>query len=274
MPKGPLIQVSASLLSGAAAQVRVGAEEPVSVLAEAVGDALGCEIGDVIKSSGLGECRVLAMDAALVDEGMRDGDSVSVVVFDPKSDTLEKAVRRRDSARAMRLLSQAGVVPRGLNDVDSVTGKSLLHLALELGLPEVALTIVRRADFREVNARSNPDGATALHVASRLGHLDVCEALVRRPSFTQAGADLTVADAHRYRPLPFMQRYASPAAADDAEVGGRPSFTQAGADLTVADAHRYRPLPFMQGYASPAAADDAEVGGRPSFTQAGADLTV
>ena len=63
----------------------------------------------------------------------------------------------------------------------------MLHRAIDRGLLEVALAILARADFYEVNARPQ-DGATALHWAVSAGSLPLCRAIVGRADFTELRA--------------------------------------------------------------------------------------
>ena len=59
-----------------------------------------------------------------------------------------------------------------------------MYWALSNFLPNVALAIVARADFRAINAKDET-GMTALHWAVNRGYLDVCKAIVGRKDFTE-----------------------------------------------------------------------------------------
>ena len=67
-------------------------------------------------------------------------------------------------------------------------GKSVLHEAISFDLAPVALAILGRGDFYEVNSRT-ANGSTALHWAAFRGFVDVCQSIGRREDFNQLLAD-------------------------------------------------------------------------------------
>lgn len=97
---------------------------------------------------------------------------------------LRLAIERGDVAAALRLLHRR-YVP-GLNDLDD-DGWSVLHQAISRRLPDVALAVVARADFNQVNAKA-PGNWTVLHEAAYGGLLPVCRAILARPDFRELRA--------------------------------------------------------------------------------------
>lgn len=102
----------------------------------------------------------------------------------PDDGPLLSAIRRRQEERALEVLQWPSC---GLNE-DVQFGKTVLHEAIAHDLRRVAVAILKRSDFSEVNSRT-ANGSTALHWAAFRGFLEVCEAIVARPDFTQMNAE-------------------------------------------------------------------------------------
>eukprot|EP00930_Biecheleria_cincta_P099767 TRINITY_DN91382_c0_g1_i1.p1 TRINITY_DN91382_c0_g1~~TRINITY_DN91382_c0_g1_i1.p1 ORF type:complete len:299 (+),score=54.31 TRINITY_DN91382_c0_g1_i1:41-937(+) len=84
-----------------------------------------------------------------------------------------------------------------INFVDEF-GQSLLHWAIDRGLPNVALELLARADFVVVNQATDFSGATALHWAADVGMLEVCRVLLQvRSDFAEADKQITAAGGWR-----------------------------------------------------------------------------
>ena len=78
----------------------------------------------------------------------------------PAPDALEKAIRSKNSEQALELL-RLREVP-GLNDLvrhDPYHNMSMVSLAVQLGLPQVAVALLGRSDFQQVNS-ADSDGWT------------------------------------------------------------------------------------------------------------------
>lgn len=114
----------------------------------------------------------------------------------PSPDALLQAIMDRDEAKTLAFL-HLDYLP-GLNDLDEklpspgqtdmgTKGQSVLHEAIRQSLHEVALVILKRKDFNQVNAK-DPYGCTALHLVAARGKLEVCLAILTRPDFTEAQA--------------------------------------------------------------------------------------
>lgn len=84
--------------------------------------------------------------------------------------------------------SRLSVVP-DLNKLDHL-GMSVLHRALSCQMRDVALAVVQRNDFKQINAKRPYYGATALHLAAFFGYTEICESILARPDFTQESATL------------------------------------------------------------------------------------
>lgn len=105
-----------------------------------------------------------------------------------KYDTVMKCIMSGRHEEAVALLRQQHIP--GLNNVNQ-DNWTLLHYALvHCQKPDVALSLLRRADFTQINAKHSYDGATALHYAAYYGDVEVCKALLARPDFTEVKAQL------------------------------------------------------------------------------------
>lgn len=102
----------------------------------------------------------------------------------PPPQVLQQAIRRGDSDAALELLQRPRL--RGLNETDQVG--SLLHTAIHRNLIPVALALLERKDFKQVNAKDAVHSWTALHRAACRGLMDVCEAILSRPDFQELRA--------------------------------------------------------------------------------------
>lgn len=103
---------------------------------------------------------------------------------DPPSPlALRIAIKSRNIDTAMELLKLPWLP--GLNDID-YRGYSLLHEALYQSLPDIAVTLIARSDFLQINAKSR-GGSSALHIAAGRGFVLVCEALLARSDLEELG---------------------------------------------------------------------------------------
>lgn len=100
---------------------------------------------------------------------------------DGAANALHDAIRGRQEATALDLLRQP-LLP-GLNEVEK--GRTALEHSIRMLLSAVAVAILARGDFTQVNTPT-PTGSTSLHSAVLNGLLDVCHALLRREDFTEA----------------------------------------------------------------------------------------
>lgn len=106
-----------------------------------------------------------------------------------KPDALHDAIQHGHDGRneAMDLLKLPEIP--GLNVLDSYK-QSLLHDAINMNLPEVAVELLRRPGFGQVNAKDYA-GRTCLHLAARYGYLNVCQCIVSRKCFCELKAVTT-----------------------------------------------------------------------------------
>lgn len=104
-------------------------------------------------------------------------------VPEPKRRALVAAIERHDEAAALQLLRRHRLPGAVLNYLHYF-GYSVLDRALYEHLPEVALAILSRADFSEINAKPK-SGSTALHTAAAGGFLPICRAILDRDDFTE-----------------------------------------------------------------------------------------
>lgn len=102
-----------------------------------------------------------------------------------RKDTLLKSIQNRDVEGSVALLSAPKVL--GLNDLDRANC-SVLHWAISCNLPEVALEVLKRPDFRQINAKALEFGTTALHWAADSGYAEICSATLSRVDFSEATA--------------------------------------------------------------------------------------
>jgi len=110
----------------------------------------------------------------------------------PAPDALEKAIRSKNSEQALELL-RLREVP-GLNDLVILKGGwannvCMVSLALYHGLPQVAVALLGRSDFQQVNSADSL-GFTCLHRAaySTGASPEVCKAILARKDFLKAQA--------------------------------------------------------------------------------------
>lgn len=97
---------------------------------------------------------------------------------------LMKHIRDGNSEASLALLQQdrLSCLDKRLRE-----GQTVLHAALQMGLPQVALAIIEHPEFQGINARDTA-GATALHLAAKRGLLPVCEAICNRQDFHEIRA--------------------------------------------------------------------------------------
>lgn len=91
---------------------------------------------------------------------------------------LPRALRSGKEDLALELLARP-IHDLALNGRYTINGKriSLLHLALIHRLPQAALAVLARKDFRRGQCQSS-SGVRPIHLATALGYRDVCRALV------------------------------------------------------------------------------------------------
>lgn len=99
--------------------------------------------------------------------------------------SLLTAIRAREKAQALKLLRRKKLP--GLAKVDRESGGTVLHWAIQERLPEVALAILGRSDFKSVNSE-NRLKQTALMLAASSGSLPICEGILQRADFVKAQA--------------------------------------------------------------------------------------
>jgi len=108
----------------------------------------------------------------------------------PASDALEEAIKNKKSEQALELL-RLREVP-GLNDLvrcnSYCSNVSMVSLAILLELPQVAVALLGRSDFQQVNS-ADTFRFTCLHEAAYRGaSLEVCKAILARKDFLKAQA--------------------------------------------------------------------------------------
>ena len=77
---------------------------------------------------------------------------------------------------------------RGVNDIATIRGRSLLQLAIIKHMPDVALAILAHPQLDQVNQRDSL-GSTALHAAALYGYAGVCREILARGDFTEVVAE-------------------------------------------------------------------------------------
>ncbi|CAE8719362.1 unnamed protein product [Polarella glacialis] len=105
----------------------------------------------------------------------------------PPSDALWIAIRGNKGCEALELLKLPQVP--GLNDPKGSC--SMLCWAIASDLQEVAVELLRRPDFLQVNEKHIDSGLTCLHRAALKGQLQVCKAILARDDFSEAQARIT-----------------------------------------------------------------------------------
>ncbi|CAE8586868.1 unnamed protein product [Polarella glacialis] len=103
----------------------------------------------------------------------------------PPPGALWKAITGKKEREALELLKLPQVP--GLNDIDLKLGFSMLQWAIAANLQEVALELLRRPEFLQVN-KKDYCGLTCLHQAAFGGQLQVCKAILARADFSEAQA--------------------------------------------------------------------------------------
>lgn len=151
---------------------------------EAISEKLGLDL-ELEWQTLLKGTEKLAWEVPISDLVSPDCDTLHLTLViaeapDPEPGALRAAIEAKDAALCLRLLRRKHLP--GLNDSDDST---VLDVAIWRKLPEVALAIVAREDFTEINAEFQfDDGGTALHFAAYQGYLSVCQAIVNRTDFT------------------------------------------------------------------------------------------
>lgn len=105
----------------------------------------------------------------------------------PEQSSLQQAIRQNNVSDALYLLTLPDVP--GLNELDPHSNWSLLHEAILNEMPEIAMALLGREDFKQVNAKWKSFG-TCLHLAAARGYQKVCHAILRRPDFHESRARL------------------------------------------------------------------------------------
>lgn len=99
-------------------------------------------------------------------------------------EALLAAIESYDEVLALQLLQRPHLP--GLNNVgEDRHGQSVLHRAILCGLDEVAVAIVKRPDFTQINRKASPGDETALHLAAWRSFLPVCRAILGHRDFTE-----------------------------------------------------------------------------------------
>lgn len=110
----------------------------------------------------------------------------------PVSEALHTALKERNIAAALAILEH----PRlsFINEIEPKSGWTLLHFAACRRMDEVGICLVKRPDFKVVNARIPKGcwgaGATALHFAAATGLVELVKTIVSSKDFKELGATL------------------------------------------------------------------------------------
>lgn len=96
----------------------------------------------------------------------------------PVDEELINALHRKDSDQAVELLGR-DVNPNALNTCYIMDNErmTLLQLCIRLNLPQVAIAVIKRPEFRRVETYSN-QGILAIHLAAAFNFADVCSCII------------------------------------------------------------------------------------------------
>jgi uncharacterized protein YjbI with pentapeptide repeats len=149
----------------------------------AAGEAVRCRLPDIAGDEAALKRALEASDGAACLAMLAQPTFAGVSAKFART-ALMYAAQMRLAEVCQAILSRADFV-----EVNAKTdsGRTALHSAASRGLAEVCQAMLSRADFVEVNAK-NASGMTALHYAAAGGYAEVCQAILSRAGFVEVNA--------------------------------------------------------------------------------------